>query len=236
MAHDDAPSPGPSTFVCTGLRIRVGLDGDDREFLAQVLTQVRELLEPAPGADGPGAPAHAVARAEAEAAEMGPASDLDRAFAEIVGHIDRPVGPPADPAVARLLPDAHRDDPALAAEFRRLSEATLRERKQTNAALAAAALVRPAPVLLDRAEASALLKAMNDVRLVLSARLGIETEQDADRVAALAARLRRQGAVDGVLGTVAVYEVLGVWLEHLVGAVEDLDDELGPVGPPPPRG
>ncbi len=39
---------------------------------------------------------------------------------------------PRDPALERLLPPAHREDEAVAAEFRRLTEQGLRERKTAN--------------------------------------------------------------------------------------------------------
>ncbi|MBE3076216.1 MAG: DUF2017 family protein, partial [Actinobacteria bacterium] len=50
---------------------------------------------------------------------------------------------PRDPALERLLPSAHREDPGLAAEFRRLTEHGLRERKAANLATAISALLAP---------------------------------------------------------------------------------------------
>lgn len=47
---------------------------------------------------------------------------------------------PADPALARLLPDAYRDDPDAAGEFRRLMEGSLRRDKVTAAEKLLAAL------------------------------------------------------------------------------------------------
>ena len=46
---------------------------------------------------------------------------------------DAPREIPDDPALQRLLPDAHRDDPEVAAEFRRFTERSLREGKVDDA-------------------------------------------------------------------------------------------------------
>jgi hypothetical protein len=128
---------------------------------------------------------------------------------------DLTVDPPADPAVARLLPDASRDDPELAQSFRRLTEQDLRERKRDSLALAAAALRRAAPVVLDDSEAQALLKGLTDVRLVLAERLGIATDEDAEFLhAALAA-----GAAEGRqewAKAAELYEVVTYLQEELV--------------------
>lgn len=89
--------------------------------------------------------------------------------------------PPSDPAVRRLLPDAVKDDDGAALEFRRLTERTLRETKVGG--LRAAALAVEAPQLaLDPAAAQQFAAALNDVRLVLAQRLGLETDEDAERI------------------------------------------------------
>lgn len=97
-----------------------------------------------------------------------------------------------DPAITRLLPDAYRDDPEAAAEFRRFTVDDLTSRKIRNAqviiASVADALVadRPTRVDLDPAATQAWLRALTDMRLVIATRLGIEhdgevgTEPDAD--------------------------------------------------------
>ena len=46
---------------------------------------------------------------------------------------DAPREAPEDPALLRLLPDAHRDDAEVAAEFRRFTERGLRESKVDDA-------------------------------------------------------------------------------------------------------
>jgi Domain of unknown function (DUF2017) len=128
---------------------------------------------------------------------------------------DVAVEPPADPAVARLLPDASRDDPELAQSFRRLTEQDLRERKRDSLGLAAAALRRRAPVVLDDSEAQALLKGLTDVRLVLAERLGIATDEDAEFLHAALAAGAGQGQQEWAKAG-ELYEVVTYLQEELV--------------------
>jgi hypothetical protein len=119
--------------------------------------------------------------------------------------------PPDDPALARLLPDANRDDPELAAEFRRLTESGLRARKRAGARLAADALRREQPVMLTAEETQALLKALTDLRLVLGERLGLKTDEDATKL-----ELQLTLGVEpyeGWLPLAATYETLR-WLQE----------------------
>jgi hypothetical protein len=86
---------------------------------------------------------------------------------------------PDDPVLARLLPDAYSDSPEAAAEFRRYTEETLRSGKVASAQVVLASL--PADggeVRLAEAECQQWLRALNDVRLALSVRLGITDEDD----------------------------------------------------------
>jgi hypothetical protein len=84
----------------------------------------------------------------------------------------------ADPALRRLLPDAYRDDPESAAEFRRLTEDSLAERKRGNAQILIASLDGVESVRLDARQAQAWLRSLTDIRLTLAARLGIEHDGD----------------------------------------------------------
>jgi len=98
-----------------------------------------------------------------------------------------PVRRPQDPAVHRLLPDASRDDPALADEFRRLTQADLRDTKAAGLRLLARTLTardgnRPSHVVVAPADARPVAAAMTDVRLVLAERLGIRTDEDAEAI------------------------------------------------------
>jgi Domain of unknown function (DUF2017) len=86
---------------------------------------------------------------------------------------------PADPVLARLLPDAYSDDPQASAEFRRYTEEGLRSSKINSAQAVLASL--PAgggEVILSEPECQQWLRALNDVRLALGVRLGITDEGD----------------------------------------------------------
>ena len=90
--------------------------------------------------------------------------------------------PPADPALARLLPDAYRldDDPeqaGAAADYRRFTEPELRAGKAAGLRTVLATLPEGGgAVVLDDAAAQAWLTALTDVRLVLGSRLGVTAE------------------------------------------------------------
>ncbi|WP_323958740.1 DUF2017 family protein [Arthrobacter sp. JZ12] len=101
-------------------------------------------------------------------------------LAAMVG-IDPEAERPADSAVARLLPDAVRNDDDGALEFRRLTERSLREEK-VGALRAAALLMEKPQVVLTPEQAQLLAKALTDVRLVLADRLDIQTDEDAARL------------------------------------------------------
>lgn len=96
-----------------------------------------------------------------------------------------------DPALDRLLPTAHKGDDQVAAEFRRLTEHDLRDRKAANLATAIEALrgAHGDKLELTKEQAHAVVVALTDTRLVLGERLGLKTDDDAltldERVAAL---------------------------------------------------
>jgi hypothetical protein len=86
---------------------------------------------------------------------------------------------PDDPVLARLLPDAYSDDSEAAAEFRRYTEETLRSGKVASAQTVLASLPPDGgEVRLSEPECQQWLRALNDVRLALSVRLGITDEND----------------------------------------------------------
>ena len=87
---------------------------------------------------------------------------------------------PDDPVLARLLPDAYRDDPDAAGEFRRFTESGLRSGKVE----CAQTLLDTLPpgggkVRLTSDQAEAWLRSLNDVRLALGVRLGVTDDYDA---------------------------------------------------------
>lgn len=204
-----------STFArARGGRIKVRLGDADRGVVAGLLEAVADLLDPeVDAAADPDADPDADPGAGPDTADGRPGPDDASLWASL--EADLAVEPPADPAVARLLPDASRDDPELAQSFRRLTEQDLRERKRDSLGLAAAALRRSAPVVLDDSEAQALLKGLTDVRLVLAERLGIATDEDAEYLhAALAAGVSRGGQEWAKAGE--LYEVVTYLQEELV--------------------
>lgn len=129
------------------------------------------------------------------------ASAADDAFWSLVSGISlgadsRPA--PTDPALLRLLPPTFgapdptaasggqdvREDAARDAAHRADAEDLLIDAKLADAERARE-LLRSTELRLDEAEAVAFSRALNDVRLVLSARLGITDEQSAARVHAV---------------------------------------------------
>lgn len=184
-------------FKRKGARFVARLDDVEREVVVRLLEQTHELLAPA--------------RRE-------PTGDL---FEDLVSRLGLPrlkdleddsPSAPRDPALERLLPSAHREDPALAAEFRRLTEYGLRERKAANLAKAISALQDSDGdnVRLDREQAQATVVALTDVRLLLGERLGLRTDDDAD---ALQDRLEAVSQDDPQLYLAGCYDFL-TWLQE----------------------
>jgi hypothetical protein len=149
-------------------RVVARLEEPEIALLARLFADVETLLEP-----------DTVQAAPSWAAELG----LD----DLAGDPDRAATRPDDPALARLLPDARRDDPVAAEEFRRLTERSLRERKRASHRTALEVLQTwsedpDAAQTMDREQARAFTTALTDARLVLADRLGIETDDDAEAV------------------------------------------------------
>ena len=86
--------------------------------------------------------------------------------------------------LARLFPDAYRDDEETAVEFRRYTEHSLREAKHANARMALATLDGPGTEhRLTDEEVQAWLGSLNDLRLALGTKLDVTEdwhEQAAD--------------------------------------------------------
>ena len=84
-----------------------------------------------------------------------------------------------DEVVARLLPEGHRGDPQLAADYRELTESSLRGAKADDLALVRASLpAEGGEVRLDADQAGAWLRTSNDLRLALGTRLDISEETE----------------------------------------------------------
>jgi hypothetical protein len=141
-------------------------------IIRALVSQVEELITGPAGEDGtvPGA------AAGPGGAVPGPLDDV----AALLGS-PGPAAPPDDPVLARLLPDAYRDDSEAAGEFRRFTEQELRSGKLAAAQTVLDTLPEDGGrVELTEEDAQVWLRALNDVRLALGVRLEI-TEDTAQR-------------------------------------------------------
>jgi hypothetical protein len=134
-----------------------------------------------------------------------------------------PTAAPEDPVLARLFPAAYADDEEAASEFRRFTEATLRDDKATAACVIIDGLEEAGlppqldeeglmiDVELDRATAETWMRSFTDLRLALATRLGVEQDDD-DYWEALPDDDPRAQAHD-------IYEWVGYLQETLVRAL-----------------
>ncbi|NRG42098.1 DUF2017 domain-containing protein [Rathayibacter sp. VKM Ac-2835] len=127
-----------------------------------------------------------------------------------------------DPALARLLPDAYRDDDEAAAEFRRFTAPDLAGRKMDDARAITAALdagegsgharvfagLGEVAVRLEPPQALSWLRGLTDMRLALAARLGILDSDDVEPEDETGQAIR------------AVYDWLGSVQDGLVHAID----------------
>jgi hypothetical protein len=96
-------------------------------------------------------------------------------------------GDASDPVRQRLFPDGYRDDPEGAADFRAMTETSLRETKRSRLATcraelprAAGAGARPAGQLqFDEQGTERWLTVLNDLRLALGTRLDVRDDDGA---------------------------------------------------------
>jgi uncharacterized protein DUF2017 len=130
-------------------------------IVRDLVSQVAELLGADPETEPETAGSHGANGSEGQ--------DLEAGF----GLTDATEAP-RDPVLARLLPDAYRDDPEAAGEFRRYTELSLRDGKVAAARTVLGTLpARGGRVRLSQPDAEAWLRALNDVRLALGVRLGV---------------------------------------------------------------
>lgn len=151
-------------------------------------------------------------------------SEPDPLFAQV--GLSGPLYPPEDPVLQRLLPDAYRDDPEDAAEFRRFTEQSLSASKVRNAEMMIGSLVdgglsfddddlestRQIEVELDPAAVQAWLRSLTDIRLSLAIRLGIETDEDI--------MLIGESDDEATIAMGEIYDWLGYVQESLVSALD----------------
>ena len=112
-------------------------------------------------------------RIEFAAEEAGLLTVLAHQFADVVRD------PELDdaPLLARLFPDAYRDDPDAAAEFRRYTRDELEQRK-VEAAERIAATATEGRIELDAADAATWVRSLTDLRMMVGTRLGIRDDGD----------------------------------------------------------
>lgn len=135
-------------------RVVLRVDDDEKLLLAALVRQIVELVTPDEPLNG---------------------RDVDP-LAAMVG-IDPDARRPDDPALRRLFPDAYADDEDAAAEFRRFTERSLRDTKLAHAQTVLETLGRSgAKVVLSDGEAQAWLGTLNDLRLTLASRIGLDED------------------------------------------------------------
>jgi hypothetical protein len=169
--------------------VSVGVSPDEAILLRALLVPVMELLGTTPARGGGTT-----------------LDDLESQFT------DEQPQMPEDPVLARLLPDAYRDDPAAADEFRKYTESSLRESKKYFAQTMLDTL--PASggrIRLTGDQARDWLRALNDVRLMFGVRLEV-TEDFEEQLAALDPK-------DPKVMEFEVYGWLGAVQESLVQAL-----------------
>ena len=154
-----------------------------------------------------------------EAAVPNDTSDPLEAMLDFSG----PTQAPEDPVLARLFPTAYPQDEEAAAEFRRFTEGALRDGKAAAAitiidGLEDAGLPQELTedglmidVELEPAQVQDWLRALNDIRLALATRLGVE-EDDEEYWESLPEDDPRTQAHD-------IYEWVGYLQETLVAAL-----------------
>ena len=137
--------------------VQANLEAVEAQLLAYLFGQLLDLLGP-----------DEQHRADADplAIELGLAD---------LGAEPEDVSPPDDPALARLFPDAYRDDEKASAEFRRFTEGELRigKRGRARCALESLPAEQGGRFELDEEQAQCWLGALNDLRLVLGSRFGL---------------------------------------------------------------
>jgi Domain of unknown function (DUF2017) len=179
------------------------LSPDEASLLRTLVVPVVELLnDPA----RPAPPSEPEAKS-AESTDL--FDDLEKMFNETTA---APPEAPADPVLARLLPDAYTGDPEAAGEFRKYTESSLREAKKYFAQTLLETLpAKGGRVKLTADQARDWLRALNDVRLMFGVRLEV-TEDFEEQLASLNPKDPRIAAFE-------VYGWLGAMQESLVRAI-----------------
>ena len=88
--------------------------------------------------------------------------------------------PGSDPAADRLKVPVYLDDPEASEEWWRLMGQDLQTARQADRAIYQRVVSHEGTTTLDIEEADAMLRVLNEARLTLGARLGIDVESDHD--------------------------------------------------------
>ena len=188
--------------------VTVRLSGGEATLLRTLVVPVMDLLNDPARPSAPSAPSPSPGTAAPdESADV---------FADLEKQFSSPDEPdpelPADPVVARLLPDAYKDDPEKAGEFRKYTESSLREaKKYFGQTLLETLPPEGGKVRLTGDQARDWLRALNDVRLMFGVRLEV-TEDFEEQLASLDPKDPRFAAFE-------VYGWLGAVQESLVRAI-----------------
>jgi hypothetical protein len=91
--------------------------------------------------------------------------------------------PGADPAADRLNVPVYLNDPDANEEWWRLMGQDLNEARRTDRAVFHRMVSSDEPITVDPEQADAILRVLNEARLALGARLGIDVEADHDDLA-----------------------------------------------------
>jgi hypothetical protein len=184
-------------FSRDGAVVTARLTANEAATLDVLATQLIDLLSERSGA--------------ADIGRTGNADASDALYAQL--GIGGASARPLDPALARLLPDAYRDDAEAASDHRRLTERGLVDRKVANARAVIASLQSATPATLrtirklslDEKSVQAWLRTLTDLRLTIAARLQIEEDGD-------------EGIGDDAM--LAVYDWLGYLQGTLVATID----------------
>lgn len=184
-----------TAFQRKGSRIVGTLAPQERDVIVGLLGQVRELL----GGD-----------------DVAPTGDP---LTDLIGDLEAPPDSDAqdrDPALDRLLPSGH-EDAQEAAEFRSMTERSLRQRKvaRIDTIIDTLRAGTREKLELDFGQAQEFMITLTDARLVLADRLGLHTEQDAERLHDQTTRFLEGGAdFSDVDETLALFYDFLTWMQE----------------------
>jgi len=145
--REESEAPVSTGFRATSDGVVAEFDAAEAAILRSLVEMILGMIEPGSTSDDP----------------------LERALG-----IGTSTQVPDDPVLARLFPSAYADE-EMAAEFRRYTEAGLRDAKRADAQTMLETVV-PGRITLTEEQAQAWLRALNDVRLTLGTRLEVTEE------------------------------------------------------------